>query len=116
MNDENIKFKNNPIYFSNEKVQALDEAFQLFMDTLNDYLEKNDLANEEINEIKSLIKNTYLEKKLVYLLENRFSYLNETIENAFKLVLDNSKEKELTGRIDTNLYYLKKSKRFTLNE
>jgi len=103
------KHSNNPVLFSSEKVAALDEAKNVFIKILDEYIEKNPGNKREINKLRQLVNKAYTEKKISYLLEDRISYLNDYIDDAFRFALKKKRESSLEKPI-TNLFYSKKIK------
>lgn len=102
---EKQKLTNNPLYFSNSRTEALEEALLMFVDALEEYAEKNELTEEQVSDLKQLILDSYTEKRASYFVEEKFSSLNDYLKKAFHLALKRSFsqfEKEDITRI---LYY-----------
>lgn len=99
------KYKtNNPLIVSSEKSEALEDAYELFVDTFMEYAEKHDLSEEEIFEFKNEIKKVYVFQKSIYLLENKINNFSEFLNSALCKTIKN----EETDYI-TNIYYKRNS-------
>lgn len=95
----------------------LNEARKTFIKALEEYEAKNPDQREELAEIRTSINEIFLKRKASFLLEDRLSYLNEYLNAAFNFALkDHFDSKVSSGDSETRLFYLKKSKRFILNE
>jgi hypothetical protein len=91
------KLRNNPIYFSDERAAALDEAYKLFIEAFTDYAIQHKLTEEQTLSFREQILNAYLEKRASYFLENKLGdfadYLNKAISYALtKSFKDNDRE------------------------
>ncbi len=103
------KYKiNNPLVISSEKSEALEDAYELFVDTFMEYADKHDLSEEEIFEFKNEIKKAYLIQKSIYLLENKVNGFSDFLNSALCKIIKN----EETDYI-TNIYYKKNSQLIT---
>lgn len=105
----------NPLVFSNEKTELLHEAFSRFSEVMDEYLQQHPESKEEIASLKAALKKKYTEQKLAYLLEDRLSYMSEYLHKAFSYALDKEELPSVASADDTQLFYLRSSKRFTLN-
>lgn len=103
----------NPISFKSDKIKNLDEAKMLFLNVLNEYLQRNPDKLKEIMELKRDLDKAYVNRKSQLFLENRLDFLNDYLTNAFSFALE---DKNSIDDISSSLLYLKHSKRFTLNE
>lgn len=105
----------NPLVFSNEKTEVLHEAFSRFSEVMDEYLQQHPESKEEIASLKAALKKKYTEQKLAYLLEDRLSYMSEYLHKAFSYAPDKEELPSVASADDTQLFYLRSSKRFTLN-
>ncbi|GAB1397081.1 hypothetical protein MASR1M65_18600 [Saprospiraceae bacterium] len=94
------KFRHNPLYFSDEKTDSLDEAYNLFIETFMDYATQNNLTEEEIDNFKKQILSVYLEKKASYFFERKLvdfsDYLNKAISNALTKSFKDDDREDMT--------------------
>jgi hypothetical protein len=106
---------NNPIALNNHRINALDEAYQIFLTVLDEYIQKNDLNPEDIKEIKNALVKAYNEKKISYYLDNKFDKFTNYIDYALGAALTNlGQSKE--NREFKNIFYLKHTKQLLTNE
>ncbi len=105
--------KNNPILFRDNNVTVLDEARDMFIDVLNEYVNQHPEFKDEIVELKKVTEEAYLNRKVQYLILNRAAYLNDVIQNSVAFTLDGYQSDNTSS---SQLYYLKHSKRFAFNE
>lgn len=104
------KIINNPLSFSNPKTEALDEALRMFLETFEEYANKNELTEGQISAFKKLIRDSYIEKYAVYFMENKLSDMDNYINKAFRLAFKrtfNINDKEDITRV---FYYNNKHK------
>jgi hypothetical protein len=106
------KLKNNPILFKDSRVSVLDDAYGVFMDIIEEYAIKNNVSDESLKELRSLIEEAYQDKKIEYFLDYKFDGLGEKVENFVDLAL-NSPNKRASY---TNLFYIKHTNHFISNE
>lgn len=108
-------YKNNPIAVRNAKIEALEEAKQLFLNALDQFSEENNISEEELSSVKELVEEEYLNKRLSYLLEHkteRFSeYLNASLDSSFRKILSPD-DSEATF---TRVAYIKHTKQLLTN-
>lgn len=93
---------NNPLVINNDRIKALDKAYQLFIKTLDEYVKDNPLSKQEIKEIKILIQNAYKRKKLSHFLNHKTSSLKKYLDEAIFHSLQQDIDKKDS---DGNLYY-----------
>lgn len=105
---EKQKFTNNPLYFSNSKTEALEEALRIFIEAFDEYARENELTEEQISSIKELIIDSYIEKRAFYFLENKLSNFNDYINKSFHFALKYLFENGNKGAATNFLYYNKK--------
>lgn len=99
------KYKiNNPLLLSSEKSEALEDAYELFVETFLEYAEKNNLTNEEIIEFQNEIKKAYLIQKSIYLLENKVNHFTDYLNSALCKTIKNDETDYVT-----KIYYKRNS-------
>lgn len=98
---EKAVFKNNPIKFSSKKSEALDHAFEIFIDAFEEYVEKNQLSDQEIRYLTKLINEIYLEKKTSDYLNEKLSFIN----NNFNHLLQNLLSREKADNVPVSVFY-----------
>lgn len=113
INMKSLRDKNNPILFENINTDYLDEAKSTLADILEEYLQNNPDKSNEISALKKELELAYLKRKSQFFVQNRTSYLSEYLSTALSFALKRRNDK---GVESSKLYYLKQSKRFTLNE
>lgn len=101
------KFKNkhNPIFFSNERSEALDEAYALFVEAFNDYATKNELTEEQIASFKEQVLSAYLERKASYFFEDRLVDFSDYLKKAISFALTKSFREEGSDNYTKLFYY-----------
>ncbi len=105
---EKQKLANNPLYFSNSKTEALEDALRIFIEAFDEYARKNELTEKQISSFKQLIMDSYVEKRALYFLENKFSNFNDYINKSFHFALKHSFEDNDKESITKFFYYNKK--------
>lgn len=100
----------NPFIRHSKRTDALEEAYEIFIDTFIEYAEKNNLSESEISQFKDEIFKTYLTQKSTYLLEDKLGNISDYINTAFRHSLENE------DSIDTKIYYNRKSHLITTIE
>lgn len=109
------KLEDNPVYFSNRKTRALEDALEIFMDTFNEYALKNELSKEQISSFKELIIDLYFERKASYFLENKFSNFSEYIDSSISHALNKTVFNDDKENI-TKVFYYNNKHRLVSNE
>jgi hypothetical protein len=112
---EKQKLANNPLYFSNSKTEALEEALRMFIEAFDEYATKNELTEEQISSFKQLIMDSYAEKRAIYFIESKFSNFNDYINKSFHFALKHSFDNEDRESI-TKLFYYNNKHRLISNE
>ncbi len=109
------KLINNPVYFSNNKSEALEDALRMFLETFKEYASLNDLSADQISSFQQLIMETYQERKAVYFLESKFSNFTDYIDTAINFALNTSLQSNDKENI-TKVFYYKNKHRLVSNE
>lgn len=102
----------NPLIISNPKIEALDKAKKIFLDALDDYAKQKHLGQNEIKELKEILQNVYLSKKLHYLLEHKVSIFSDHLNFATNFALQESP----INKSFTNVFYLRHTKQLLTNK
>ena len=109
------KFRHNPVFFSDERSEALDEAYKLFMEAFAEYAAQNKLTKEQVDNFKEQILSAYLEKKASYFFENKLiefsDYLNKTISFALTKSFKDDERENIT-----KLFYYNNKHRLVSHE
>ena len=107
MTETTKKYKNkhNPIFFSNERSEALDEAYTLFVEAFTDYVAKNELTEEQIASFKEQVLSAYFEKKASYLFEDRLIDFSDYLRKAISFALTKSFKEEDRDNYTKLFYY-----------
>ncbi len=104
--------ENNPLVISNPKIEALEDARKLFLDALDEFAKQKQLEPNEIKELKEILQNVYLSKKLHYLLEYKIGIFSDYLNFATNFALQESPiEKPFT-----NVFYLRHTKQLLTNK
>lgn len=107
--------KDNPLLINNDRIKALDEAYQLFIKPLDEYVKDNPLSKQEVKEIKFLIQNAYKRKKLNYFLNHKTSSLKKYLDEAvFHSLQQDIDKKDSDGSL--HHYYLKRTNHLIANK
>jgi hypothetical protein len=76
--------KNNPMAYSTMQLDALKEAFQLFVDAFKMYAEKENLSEEVKTAFLSMAQNAYNERRAYHVLSSQL----KTMFHRFHVSLD----------------------------
>lgn len=101
--EKKYKNKHNPIFFSNERSEALDEAYNLFMEAFTDYATKNELTADQIVSFKEQVLSAYLEKRATYLLEDKLTDFSTYLKKAVLFALTKTYKEDRDSY--TKLFY-----------
>lgn len=107
---EKLKFSKNPIYFSSTKTEALEEALRIFLEAFEEYANKYELTEDQILSFKSLIMDSYAERRANFFLEDKFSGFNDYLIKSFQFALNEPFEEIDKDKIMNLFYYNKKHK------
>ena len=110
---EGTKFEENPIEFRDTRVEALEEAMELFKSILSEYAESHDLSEDQIVYIKSLLRDVYIEKKASYFLESKIRKVSNQINNICSNALFSSVKPD---QVHTKFFYLNHTNHLVTNE
>lgn len=94
-------------WLDNEKTENLDQAYDLFLDTLDEYSKKKNLPAEVKEAIKGEVSKAYQEKKASYWLESRVAGFANYITRSLAAF---SSDEETEGDTTSVLYYKDKSR------
>lgn len=109
-NNKKINFK---VYASNERNEALNEAYNLFIETFLEYSERNNLSEEQILNFKEKIRDAYLYKRCSYLLDDKIQGFAEYLSNVLSFALTNSITKNEVKKDDElKLFYCNANRRY----
>lgn len=106
--------KHNPLSMRNERMQALEEAYNYFNKILEEYSMSKNLNDSDLEELKLLIKEAYLDKKLNYFLETKLSNFNDYLDFAMASALNQTTSKQDSSF--SSLFYLRHTKQLLTNE
>ena len=112
---EKLKSSNNPIYFSNSRTEALDEALVVFLEILEEFGNKYELDEDEMLSFKTLIMDSYAERRAIFFLENKISKFNDNLFKSFQSAL-NGTFNEMHKQKITNLFFYNKKHCMISNE
>lgn len=107
-----IKIGANPISLKDEKTKNLDEAYDMFLETLEEYSTKNNLSPAVKESLKKEISTVYMEKKASYWLQSRISGFASFLSKALN-GNGGAPENESEGDTTSMVYY--KNKRRLIN-
>lgn len=103
--DINIRSRSNLDILTEEKNKALIEAYNLLLETLSEYAEKNDLPKEQISQLKEQIHAIYSDKKATYYLEKKLSDFSDYLQKALLVTMTESGELDDPKEISKLFYY-----------
>ena len=101
---------NNPLYFSDNRTEALEEALSIFIETFNEYAANNELTEEQILSFKQLILDAYLEKKASYFVENKLFIFNSYLSKAFDFAMNGAMHTDEKENFTKYFFYNKKQR------
>lgn len=106
---EKIKDKN---ISKDLKIRVLDEAFDSFREIINEYAQAHDLSEKDYETLLDLANKAYLEKKMIYFLEDKLSAFGDYLlwSLACALRQDSCKEDKYYDRI---MYFKQLNHTFT---
>ena len=88
---EKAVLADNPILFRSKNTEALDTAFETFVDAFEEYVEKNRISEEEMLYLTKLINDIYLEKKASYFLNQKLGFINGSFNQLLHKLLSSEK-------------------------
>lgn len=109
------KLTNNPLYFTNSRTEALEEALRMFLETFEEYADKNELTEDQISSFKQLILDSYIEKRASYFIDHKISNFNDYINKAFQFALKRSFDSNDKENL-TSVFYYNNKHRLISNE
>lgn len=77
----------NPIAFKNSQTDAIDEAYKLLLDSFNEYLEKYELSEREVDIFYDLFKKVYFERKASMFFENKLNNIAEELNKSITFAI-----------------------------
>lgn len=104
-----------PSFFSSKKTEALDKAFKILNEVLEEYAAKYNMSEAEINEFKQLILSSYVRRKASMYLENKVQNFSEYINGAINLAADHSFDASHINE-ESKLFYYKNKKHTIFHE
>jgi hypothetical protein len=102
--------KNNPFKTHSEREDYSKKAFQTYLAVLEEIKEKENLPDEEYNEIINLLEEVYLEKKITTLINSRLSNMSKRLGKALKFALSGSGKSVSMREPFTKIFYVKNQK------
>jgi len=111
----NLMTSKNPIHFSTKKAEALEEAYKLIIEVLNEYADSKNLSENEINYIREQILSAFLERKAHHFLEYKLENLSENFKKALSFALTKSLQDDDKDNF-TKLFYYRNKHRLVKNE
>lgn len=99
------KFRHNPVFFTDDRAEALDEAYNLFMEAFADYATQHKLTEEQVANFKEQILSAYLEKKASYFFENKLIDFSDYLRKAISFALTKSFKDDDRENITKVFYY-----------
>ena len=106
------KIGSNPISLNDEKTKNLDEAYGLFLETLEEYSSKHNLSQDLKESLKKEVSTAYMEKKASYWLQSRVTGFANFLSRALN-GNGGAPENEPEGDTTSMVYY--KNKRRLIN-
>jgi hypothetical protein len=100
-----FKLRNNPLYFRDERGEALEDAYDLFMEAFSEYATLHKLSAEQIDSFKEQIRAAYLEKRASYFFENKLNNISEVLGKTITFALTKSYTDESRENVTSFLYY-----------
>jgi hypothetical protein len=111
----NIMTSKNPIHFSNKKTEALEEAYKLIIEVLNEYADSKNLSESEFSLIKEQILTAFLERKASLFWEYKLGHISENFKKAISFALTKSLQDDDKDSF-TKLFYYRDKHRLVKNE
>lgn len=110
---KNTLFSNNPIKIKDKRSDALEEAYSMFINILEEYAESNNLPEEYFSEVKLMINDAYLSKKASYFFEQKIENISDRMERMVEFALNKNSKNDVNY---TNLFYLNRTNHLITNE
>ena len=102
------------MYNKSLKVKVLEEAFNSFLDIINEYASLHDLSDADKEELVKLARDAFYDKKIKYYLEDKLSSYSPFLDFSANLALKkNGKE---IDKSSWNILYVKQLKQLVTNE
>jgi len=106
-----IKFKNNPIAFNDERTEALDEAYNIFVEAFTEYAKIHSLSESQIESFKNQILQAYVKKKATYFMEHKLVKISEYLQKSINYAINNSIDDDEREDVTRLFYYNNKKHR-----
>lgn len=106
------KYKNNPIAIRNAKIEALEDAKEIFINTLEQFSSENIISSDELNAVRNLVEAEYINKRLSYLIEHKTERFSEYLNDALGKI-SFEEESETTF---TRLSYIRHTRQLLSND
>ena len=109
-----IKLGNNPIIYQSKNQKILDEARDLFLKSLDKFIQSKKITKSEALLIKSFIEEAYLEKKTTYFLNDKIKEISTHLNHAINFALTGAfKEEAIKDNFTKVFYYRNKVGKYT---
>lgn len=102
------------MYKKSLKLKVLNEAFDSFLDIINEYASKNNLSDKDKNHLIKLAKDAYVDKKIEYYLEDKLASYSSFLDFSVNFALN--KNAGETEKSYWNILYVKQLEEFISNE
>ncbi len=99
------RYKHNPVSFINEKTEALDEAYRLFMEAFTEYAAQKKLTEKELESLKEEIYSTYRQQLATYFIENKLIKISNFLDKSITYALNKPLSEEGRDNVTKFYYY-----------
>ena len=86
-----VAHKTNPLSFRTKQTEALDEAFETIIDSLEEYVREHDISESEVRYLTKILSEVYLEKRANYFLKERIAIVNRNFAHLLKKLSSDKK-------------------------
>lgn len=101
------------MYNKSLKIKILEEAFNSFLDIIDEYASQHGLSNIDKEDLIKLAKDAFIDKKIEYYLEDKLSSYSSFLEFSTNLALKNNVKK--AEKSSLNILYVKQLKQLVTN-
>ncbi len=102
------------MYKKSLKMEVLEEAFNSFLDIINEYASQQSLSEEDKKQLLKLVEDAYVNKKIEYFLDERLSKFSSFLDFSYCFALKKPNSKDIKSNY--SIAYVKHLKQLVANE
>ncbi len=102
------------MYKKSLKMEVLEEAFNSFLDIINEYASQHNLSEEDKKQLFKLVEDAYVNKKIEYFLDEKLSKFSSFLDFSYCFALKKPDSKD--SKSNYCVAYVKHLKQLVANE